>query len=135
MNNLYILFDNEIEALNGLLTVLQKQYDALVKKDVYEMEACVSEVKDSCRNVAAAEMERRKITGNEELKKFIMKSNDEKLDDKYREIMRIVNLVKAQKETNDMLTKQGLIFTGKILTILNPDRSAKTYGKGGKIIK
>ena len=43
--------------------------------------------------------------------------------------------VKNKKDTNDILLKQQLIFTNKMLNILNPNNELKTYNSYGTLKK
>lgn len=135
MEELKVVFQNQIEALESLLEALKEQHDALIKKDVIRMENCIKSITECSRTVATYEMKRRAITGDEPVRVIVNDFNNEELEDKFRSIVKLVDLVKLQKETNELITKQGLVYTGKILNILNPDRAMKTYNKTGRIIK
>ncbi|MCY6959544.1 flagellar protein FlgN [Clostridium brassicae] len=125
------------EALKGLLKGLEEQHEYIVKNDVFKMESCVEKIQKHNQNIANLELERRSIL-KEELKQKTMSGLIEEIDDKdlektFRDIQKLINEVKLQKDTNELLIRQGMVFTNKMLMILNPDRQAKTYNGYGKI--
>lgn len=130
-----LVFQNQIEALTGLLKALEEQHDALIKKDIIRMENCIKSINECAKKVATYEMKRRDLVGDESVREIVNNSSDDELEEKFRSLVKLVNLVKLQKESNELITKQGLIYTGKILNILNPDRTIKTYNKTGRIQK
>ena len=126
-NELTIVIKNEGEALKKLLSLLEKQYKHVMKKEVFELEALVDEIKLVNKEVAQAEVERRKLVGKRSMREIVNTSNDEELDNSYREINRIILAVKQQKETNELLIRQQMSFNNQILNIINPRREMKTY--------
>ena len=119
-NELTIVIKNEGEALKKLLSLLEKQYKHVMKKEVFELEALVDEIKLVNKEVAQAEVERRKLVGKRSMREIVNTSNDEELDNSYREINRIILAVKQQKETNELLIRQQMSFNNQILNIINP---------------
>ncbi len=109
-NELTIVIKNEGEALKKLLSLLEKQYKHVMKKEVFELEALVDEIKLVNKEVAQAEVERRKLVGKRSMREIVNTSNDEELDNSYREINRIILAVKQQKETNELLIRQQMSF-------------------------
>lgn len=130
-NELTIVIKNEGEALKKLLSLLEKQYKHVMKKEVFELEALVDEIKLVNKEVAQAEVERRKLVGKRSMREIVNTSNDEELDNSYREINRIILAVKQQKETNELLIRQQMSFNNQILNIINPRREMKTYNSYG----
>lgn len=135
MEELKLVFQNQIEALGSLLEALNEQHEALIKKDPIQIEGCLKSVNESAKMVATYEMKRRELTGDDSIRFIVSNSEDEELEDLYRNIVKLINLVKLQKDTNELIIKQGLSYTSKILNILNPDRTIKTYNKSGRIKK
>ena len=129
-NELTIVIKNEGEALKKLLSLLEKQYKHVMKKEVFELEALVDEIKLVNKEVAQAEVERRKLVGKRSMREIVNASNDEELDNSYREINRIILAVKQQKETNELLIRQQMSFNNQIL---NPRREMKTYNSYGNL--
>ena len=85
------------------------------------------------KEVAQAEVERRKLVGKRSMREIVNTSNDEELDNSYREINRIILAVKQQKETNELLIRQQMSFNNQILNIINPRREMKTYNSYGNL--
>ena len=67
------------------------------------------------------------------MREIVNTSNDEELDNSYREINRIILAVKQQKETNELLIRQQMSFNNQILNIINPRREMKTYNSYGNL--
>ena len=132
-NELTIVIKNEGEALKKLLSLLEKQYKHVMKKEVFELEALVDEIKLVNKEVAQAEFERRKLVGQRSMREIVNTSNDEELDNSYREINRIILAVKQQKETNELLIRQQMSFNNQVLNIINPRREMKTYNSYGNL--
>lgn len=132
-NELTIVIKNEGEALKKLLSLLEKQYKHVMKKEVFELEALVDEIKLVNKEVAQAEVERRKLVGQRSMREIVNTSNDEELDSSYREINRIILAVKQQKETNELLIRQQMSFNNQVLNIINPRREMKTYNSYGNL--
>ena len=132
-NELTIVIKNEGEALKKLLSLLEKQYKHVMKKEVFEPEALVDEIKLVNKEVAQAEVERRKLVGQRSMREIVNTSNDEELDNSYREINRIILAVKQQKETNELLIRQQMSFNNQVLNIINPRREMKTYNSYGNL--
>ena len=132
-NELTIVIKNEGEALKKLLSLLEKQYKHVMQKEVFELEALVDEIKLVNKEVAQAEVERRKLVGQRSMREIVNTSNDEELDNSYREINRIILAVKQQKETNELLIRQQMSFNNQVLNIINPRREMKTYNSYGNL--
>ncbi|WP_294379276.1 flagellar export chaperone FlgN [uncultured Clostridium sp.] len=49
--------------------------------------------------------------------------------------MKVLQDAVEKKNTNELLLKQQLIFTNKMLNIINPDKEAKTYNSYGNLSK
>lgn len=133
--NLKSVVINEKRALESLLVKLEKQYEFVVKNDVFNMDSIVRDINDSLKEIAKIEMERRNITSGEDMSKIVEDLGDEELEGEYREVKKLLHALELQKSTNELLIKQGLSYTNKMLQYINPDRSAKTYGVYGKMRK
>ena len=55
------------------------------------------------------------------------------LDKQYRRIQNLLNEMILQKDRNDLLIKQPLSFTNKLLNLINPKRDIPTYNSYGSI--
>lgn len=127
-----VLLEEEQE-LRALLDLLDKQYKLTIKKEVFGLEAIVEEIKTKNKEVAESEVKRRKLLGNNSMKDFVLNSQDKELEEIYRRIQKLLNEIKLQKDTNELLIKQHLGFTNKILNLINPKRNVTTYNSYGSI--
>ncbi|GAA0085636.1 flagellar protein FlgN [Clostridium sp. CTA-7] len=133
INNLKnVLMDEETE-LNELLVLLDKQYKLIINKDVFGMESIVEEIKLKNKTVAEIEVNRRRVLGKHSIKEIIEDSNDNDLDNIYRRIQKLLNEMILQKDTNELLIKQQISFTNKLLNLLNPKRDVPVYNSYGTI--
>lgn len=133
INNLIEVLKVELKELNELLILLDKQYKLIINKDVFGMESLVEEIKLKNKTVAESEVNRRKVLGKESIKDIILSSKNEELEDVYRKIQKLLNEMILQKDTNDLLIKQQLSFTNKLLNLINPKRDIPIYNSYGNI--
>lgn len=123
----------EREALKKLLALLEEQHRLILKNDIFGMEAIVEKIQLCNKEIAEQEVERRKLVNGDGMSKIVNSIGDEELDRNFRSIKRLLSEVELQKDTNELLIKQGLGFTTRMLSILNPDRNVKTYNSYGKM--
>lgn len=123
----------EEEALSILLSLLEKQYTLIMKKDVFSLETLVEDIKEENRKVAQSEVSRRKVLGNASIKETVEKLNDVELDNAYRSVKKKVQELVTQKETNEFLLRQQMSLNNQLLNILNPRREMKTYNSYGNL--
>lgn len=123
---------HETLALETLLKSLDEQYLNLINNEAFKLEVIVAQIDNNCREIAKWEVERRSLLGDKEISSVIRELGDRQLDIDFRSIKKLLAAVQVQKESNEMLIKQGLGFTTKVLSILNPDRTPKTYKPNGK---
>ena len=133
INNLIGIIQKETEALKGLLVILEKQYKSIINKETFELDAIVDEIKLANREVAKQEVERRKLLNGKKVQDIINESGNKELDRVYREIKMVLESIKHQNETNDLLIKPQLVFTNRMLTIINPKREKGTYNSYGRL--
>lgn len=128
------IFTRELKALNRLLETLEEQHKYIVKNEVFKLEKMKSEIEQVNKDVALIEMERRNLTGEESVNEIVSRYEDEELSILYRDIKKVLNELKLQKETNEVLIKQELGFTTQMLNLLNPKSGTpKTYNAYGKV--
>lgn len=132
VEELKVIMKDEYNSLGELLTLLDNQYSLIMKKDVFGLEKIVEDIKICNKKVAEAEVERRKISQGKAMKDIINASSDEELDNLYRSIAKLLEGISLQKDTNDLLIKQSLSYTNKILSFINPNRNTVTYDSYGK---
>lgn len=128
------IFTRELKALNRLLETLEEQHKYIVKNEVFKLEKMKSEIEQVNKDVALIEMERRNLTGEESVNEIVSRYEDEELSILYRDIKKVLNELKLQKETNEVLIKQELGFTTQMLNLFNPKSGTpKTYNAYGKV--
>lgn len=96
------------------------------------MEDCVKRITDCNIAIARYEMDRRKVTNGESMSKIVREANDVDIEDSYNTIKKVLDELRFQKDTNEMLIKQGLIFSTKMLELFSPNKKALTYNAYGK---
>lgn len=133
VRELICILSAENKALIELLGLLDEQFKLIMKKDTFELDSIVNKIKLCNKKVAEAEVARRKLVGSADMKEIIMVYNSEELNDKFRNLKKTIAEVKLQKETNEMLIKQELGFTTRMLSMLTPKKEAKTYSSYGTI--
>jgi hypothetical protein len=129
--NLIIL--RETEALRKLLSLLEEQHDFLIKNDAFKLEEIVGRIGLCNKEIAEAEVERRKLVRGESMKAVLQGLEDKETDDNYRIIKKLLNEVNVQKETNEILIKMGLGYSSRMLNIMSPGRTGRTYNSYGKL--
>ena len=132
-NNLKEVLTLEEKKLKELLSLLEKQYKLILSKDIFGMESIVEEIKVKNKELAESEVERRRFLGNLSIKEYIESSNNVELDSIYRNIKKLLNIMILQKDTNELLIKQQLSFTNRILNLINPKKDITTYNSYGNI--
>lgn len=123
----------ETKFLEKLLVALEKQHEYITKNEVFKMEAVVEEIQNLNIEIAKWEMERRNLTKGRGMLEIVEELGDSEIENNYRKIRALVEELKTQKELNEALIRQGLGYATKMLQILNPDRSPKTYGAYGRM--
>jgi flagellar biosynthesis/type III secretory pathway chaperone len=130
---LIVVLDKEFTALQELLKLMEEQHHLLVKNDIFGLEAIIERIQLCNKSIAQIEVERRKLVKEESIIDIINSTDSEELDKSYRSIQKLLFEVTLQKDTNEMLIKQGLGFSSKMLNLINPDRNMKTYNSYGKV--
>jgi flagellar biosynthesis/type III secretory pathway chaperone len=123
----------EYKAIQALLGALDEQFEYLTKREAFALDRVVKKIEICAREVARFEVERRNITKGEAMSKIMSDLNNEELENNYRNIKKLLEEIQMQKETNELLIRQGLGFTTQMLNVLNPDKGNKTYNAYGKI--
>lgn len=135
INELKKLLKEQQTHLKNLLVLLEVQCKMIMAKDVFGLECIVEKVENESKYIANIEVSRRKLIGNESLVKFIHESNDSELENLYNKLLSTLQETIQKKDTNELLIKQQLTFTNKMLNIMNPDRQIKTYNSYGSLSK
>ena len=125
----------EIDAIGTLLVALEEQHRCIIVNDIFGLDGCVNKIKEANKNIAHMEVQRRQLTENRAMSEIIEEFRDNALENNYYKIKNLLQEVMLQKDTNELLIKQGLSFTNRILNVLNPVREVKTYNAYGKVKK
>jgi hypothetical protein len=123
----------ETVALKKLLSLLEEQHDLLVNNDTFKLEEIIRRIELCNKDIAEAEVERRKLVHGESMKAILQELNDPEAESNYRIIKKVLNEVSVQRETNDILIKMGLGYSNRMLNIISPVRSGRTYNSYGKL--
>ncbi|WP_123053461.1 flagellar protein FlgN [Clostridium sp. JN-1] len=123
---------NEYSALKKLLKTLNEQFDYITKRNVFALDAVREKIENCASEVAKYEVERRKITDGRLMSTIVSESGDKTLEKSYEKIQNLLHQVQLQKDTNEILIRQGLNYTTQMLGMLNPNRSPKTYNAYGR---
>ncbi|AAK80170.1 flagellar biosynthesis/type III secretory pathway chaperone [Clostridium acetobutylicum] len=126
------VMSDEFHSLEKLLDSLLIQQQLLIKKDVFGLDKMVTEIEKINKEVATSEMSRLKLVENKTMKELLKEQNDQSLNKLYLDMRGLLERIKFQKDSNELLIKQGLIFTTKVLNAINPNGAAKTYNCYGK---
>ncbi len=129
---LKVIMKSEYEALSNLLYLMDKQYALIMKKDIFGLDKIIEEIQWCNKKVAETEVARRKLSQGKAMKDIINVSSDEELDNLYRNIVKILEEITLQKDTNELLIKQSLSYTNRMLSYINPNRNTVTYDSYGK---
>lgn len=135
MQKLNVVIVQETEVVKVLLLELEEQHRCIVSSDIFGMEDCVGKIKEANKNIAHMEVERRKLTQSRTMGSIIEEFKDAEFESNYNKIKNLLQEVVFQKDTNELLIRQGLSFTNRILNVLNPVREQATYNASGKVNK
>lgn len=135
VNKLMELMKEQETHLSQLLVLLQVQKEMIMKKDAFGLEGLVDKLNDCSKKIAKKEVDRRRLLGDNSLINIVSTSNNSELKNIYEQIRVTLNNVIEQKDINNILLKQELIFTNKMLNVINPDREIKTYNSLGGLRK
>lgn len=120
-------------ALQNLLKELEIQYKRVLGNDVKAIEEMIKRIQILNREVAFLEVEKKKVLKGESLSSFLNSNYSDELDQCYRRLWKLVHAVKLQKDSNDLLLKQKISFTNKILRLTRPNQDVSVYNAYGKI--
>ena len=135
VEKLIVLMREQEKHLKQLYELLDIQKDFIINKDVFGLEGIVDKINECSKKIAREEVARRNLLNNKSLKEVVLNSNNDELKTAYIKISDTVRDVVNKKDTNELLLKQQLIFTNKMLNIMNPDKEIKTYNSYGSLKK
>lgn len=127
-----VIFE-ERNILKDLLGLLDRQHEAILAKEVMELEKLIVDIENAGKSLAAIEIKRRNLIKEDDFNKIIDNCEDDHVKGVYREIRSILNSLALQNNTNDILLKQNLFFTNKMINIIKPSKSIGIYNNCGKV--
>lgn len=131
MDELIAVVKAEREALIELLKLLEEQYSLIVGNDVFALDAIVEKIQEKNKKVAEIEVKRRNILNGRSINAVSRESKE--LEEEVQRINNLLYELTLQKDSNDILLKQSLAFTNKLLSYINPNRGNTTYNAYGKV--
>jgi flagellar biosynthesis/type III secretory pathway chaperone len=137
ITDLKVIIYEEKNILSKMLNLLDEQYKYILEKDIKKLNEIVKDLEDTSRELASLEIKRRSIVSEDmSMKSIVDESNDEHFQEAYKDIVSTIKMVELQKETNDILIKQELFFTKKMINFIKPNnKNANTYNAYGQIKK
>lgn len=132
-SELKVTIFEEREILHVLLELLDKQYELVLSKNVMELEKVSNELSDISRKLAAIELKRRDLIKEIDFIDSLEKSQDMSVKSAFESIKSTIKNIQLQKYTNDILIKQQLFFTNKMINVIKSPDNIGTYNALGKI--
>ena len=132
-SELKIVIFEEKKILQCLLELLDEQYNLILSKDIIALGSIANKIEEEGKNLANIEIKRRNIATEEEFNNFIKNTDDEHIIKVYEEIGKILINLKNQKDINNTLIKQRLLFTNKMINAIKPSKGIGTYNAYGKV--
>lgn len=127
-----IVFE-EKNVLQELLELLDSQYKAITDNEILLLENITNKIEVVGRKLATIEIKRRNLIKEEDFKAIIENSEDDYVKSVYEDMKVLLGNLELQKDTNNLLIKQQLFFTNKMIKVIKPSKSISTYNSYGKI--
>lgn len=127
-----IVFE-EKNVLQELLELLDSQYKAIIDNEILLLENITNKIEVVGRKLATIEIKRRNLIKEEDFKAIIENSEDDYVKSVYEDMKVLLGNLELQKDTNNLLIKQQLFFTNKMIKVIKPSKSISTYNSYGKI--
>ncbi|WP_373600007.1 flagellar protein FlgN [Paraclostridium bifermentans] len=119
-----------------LIKLLDEQYEFIVNKEVTKMDKIAKDLEGLSRDIAKLEIQRRNLVGaNVKMSSLVERCDDDKVKEAYEEIKENIKMIEIQKEANQMLLKQRLFFTKKMMNVIKPNQGVGTYNSYGQVGK
>jgi flagellar biosynthesis/type III secretory pathway chaperone len=137
ITDLKVIIYEEKNILSKILNLLDEQYKYILAKDIKKLNDIVKDLENLSRELASVEMKRRAIISEDKsMKSIVEESNDEHLKEAYKDIVSTIKMAELQKETNNILIRQELFFTKKMISFIKPNnKTPNTYNAYGQIKK
>ncbi|MGL5313649.1 MAG: flagellar export chaperone FlgN [Peptostreptococcaceae bacterium] len=131
-----VIMYEEKKVLQQLLDLLDKQYECILAKDIFEIDKIAKEIDKVSKVLANLELKRRSFVGGDvSFKELVENCNDENIKTNYELIKHLLKMLEVQKETNSLLIKQQLFFTKKMINLIKPSKNNGTYNSYGNVTK
>lgn len=127
-----IIFEQK-KILQSLLFLLDEQYNLVLNKDVIALGKVADKIEEEGKRLATIEIKRRNIVNQEEFNNFIKNTDDEYIISVYNEVKELLTSLQKQKDINNTLIKQRLLFTNKMINVIKPSKGIETYNSYGKV--
>ena len=122
--------------LNELLKLLDEQYEFIINEDVMNMDKIARNLDDAAKELATMEIKRRNIMGSESsMMAVVDQCDDENIKKAYEDIKSTLKMAELQKDANNMLIKQRLFYTKKMINYIKPNKGTGTYNAYGQVGK
>jgi len=134
------LLDQEVENLQSLLNILQREYDALVNSDIEALEQ-VTDLKNQALSIQAGLTNNRgrlvasilDSVEEDQLEQYVAASGNTQLQDLYSRLSSLAEECHARNRTNGRLIAQKQQHAAGALDILrHTDSAGATYSLSGK---
>ena len=133
---LKVIIYEQRKLFKELLSLLDEQYDLILGKDAKLLDKVAKKLESISSDIAKLEIQRRNLIGSDfSMQTLIEKTDDENIKEAYEEIVNTIKMIQIQKESNDMLLKQKLFFTKKMLNMIKPSQGIGTYNNYGQVGK
>ena len=133
---LKVIIYEQRKLFKKLLNLLDEQYDSILEKDATLLDKIARNLENVSSDIAKLEIKRRNLVGNDcSMGSLIEKSDDKNIEEAFEEIKETLKMIEIQKESNNLLLKQKLFFTKKMLNMIKPSQGIGTYNYCGQIGK
>ncbi|WP_291572652.1 flagellar protein FlgN [Clostridium sp. UBA4548] len=134
--DLKVVLKEEVNIVKDLLDLLEKQHSYLVNQEVFNLDGIIPKIEDVSKMLAKEETKRRVLTENRNMSSIILEfKEDEELNSLYNCLLTLLEEIKTQKFSNDLIIKQTLSYTNSMLNMLKPRNENNTYNGYGKFKK
>lgn len=133
---LKVIIYEQRKLFKKMLDLLDEQYDLILEKDATLLDRVARNLESTSREVAKLEIKRRNIVEeNTSMSSLVDMCNDENIKEAFEEVKSTLKMIEIQKDSNNTLLKQKLLFTKKMLNMINPRQGVGTYNYCGQVGK
>ena len=136
IKDLKAVLKEEINIVNNLLDLLEEQHSYLVNQEVFNLDSIISKIEVVGKALAKEETKRRTLLNDKTMSSLLLEfGEDTELEELYNGLLTLLENVKTQKDSNDLIIKQTLSYTNSMLNMLKPRKENNTYNGNGKFRK